>query len=278
LINLQPFTGMQSHFITYKNSDIHYRYSGQGPGVVLCFHGFGTYARTFDWLADHVPGKVFIAFDLPFHGETKWKNGETFLPRDLLNIIAICPHVQQDRFALMGYSMGGRISLQLLQMVPERITNLILLAPDGLHINPWYWFSTQTIVGNRFFKKVMQKPAGFVNLLKRGESLKLLNKGVLKFVDRYMEDDHIRNQVYKVWTSFRKFRPHLRKVIANINRYDIPVSLIYGRYDTIIPLAPGEKFFHALKGRKKIDVLETGHQVLHIRNAQYIAEAFNHPA
>ena len=267
---------MNSNIIKYKSSQVHYRYSGTGNNTVLCFHGFGTYARTFDWLAGHVPNHVFIAFDLPFHGETKWDNGELFLPNDLLNIISLCPHAKKDKFALMGYSMGGRISLQLVEIIPERITNLVLLAPDGLHINPWYWFSTQTSLGNRFFRKVMRDPSGFINLLKRGEKLRLLNKGVLKFIDRYMGDTHIREQVYRVWTSFRKFRPQKTRVIGNINHWQIPVSLIYGKYDTIIPLTPGESFFHQLKNRKKIEVLETGHQILHIRNAAIIAEAFNH--
>ncbi|HSF46537.1 MAG TPA: alpha/beta hydrolase [Chitinophagaceae bacterium] len=249
-----------------------------GNRTVLCFHGFGTFARTFDWLATRVPNHVFIAFDLPFHGETTWENGELFQPNDLLNIISLCPHANQDQFALMGYSMGGRISLHLVEIIPERITNLVLLAPDGLHVNPWYWFSTQTRIGNRFFRKVMKEPAGFINLLKHGERFRLLNKGVLKFIDRYMGDPHIREHVYRVWTSFRKFKPNKNKIIDHINRFQIPVSLIYGKYDTIIPLSPGETFFHHLKSRKKLEVLESGHQILHIRNAEVIAEAFKYYA
>jgi esterase/lipase len=91
-----------------------------------------------------------------------------------------------------------------------------------------------------------------------------------------MGDRNIREQVYRVWTSFRKFKPNKSRVISNINRWQIPVSLIYGKYDTIIPLAPGESFFHQLKSRKKIEVLETGHQILHLKNAAVIAETFNH--
>jgi pimeloyl-ACP methyl ester carboxylesterase len=268
---------MHSNFIPYKDSIIHYRYSGSGPNAVLCFHGFGTFARTFDWLAEQVPAHIFIAFDLPFHGETTWKNGDTFLPEDMLEIIARCPHIRTSRFSLMGYSMGGRICLQLLQMIPDKINNLVLLAPDGLHLNPWYWFATQTTLGNRFFKTVMEQPKPFVRVLQKAASFRLLNKGVMKFVDRYLEDEEVRKQVYCVWTAFRKFKPNLNKVTEQINRHNIPVYLIYGRYDTIIPQTPGEKFFHGLKTRKKMEVLETGHQILHVRNAQYIAEAFNHP-
>jgi pimeloyl-ACP methyl ester carboxylesterase len=123
----------------------------------------------------------------------------------------------------------------------------------------------------------MEQPKPFVRVLHKAASFNLLNKGVMKFVDRYLEDEEVRKQVYRVWTAFRKFRPNLSKVTEQINRHNIPVHLIYGRYDTIIPQTPGEKFFHGLKTRKNMEVLETGHQVLHVRNAQYIAEAFNHP-
>lgn len=268
---------MHSHYITYKSSTIHYRYSGDGPNVVLCFHGFGTFASTFDWLASHVPGHIFIAFDLPFHGQTHWNEGAAFLPQDMLEIIDSCPHATTLKFSLMGYSMGGRICLQLAQLIPDRINNIVLLAPDGLHLNPWYWFATQTTLGNRFFKTVMEEPRQFIQLLNKASSLHLLNKGVMKFVDRYLEDDAVRKQVYTVWTAFRKFKPDLNKLAQLINNHQIPMHLIYGRYDTIIPQGAGEKFFHRLHGRKKMDVLDTGHQILHVRNAQYIAEAFNHP-
>lgn len=267
---------MRSDFISYKSSHIHYRYSGEGAHVVVCFHGFGTFARTFDWLAEHVPGQCFVAFDLPWHGETKWNEGPAFLPEDLLAIMDLCPRIPKGRISLMGYSMGGRVALQLLQEIPERVDRLVLLAPDGLHLNPWYWFATQTSIGNFFFRKVMNNPTPFVRILHRASNTGLLNKGVMKFVDRYLEDQAVREQVYRVWTAFRKFKPSLPYISRIINRLNIPVTLVYGRYDTIIPLAPGEKFFHTLKGKRSMQVLETGHQVLHPRNAPYIAEAFNH--
>jgi len=269
---------LNSHFLTYQDSLIHYRYSGEGPKTVLCFHGFGTFARTFDWLAAHVPGHIFIAFDLPYHGETRWNNGEMFTPADMLRIIDLCPHVKSESFGLMGYSMGGRICLQLVQEIPGKINNLVLLAPDGLHANPWYRLATRTRIGNLIFRRVMKEPRSFIRVLRRAASVGLVNKGVVKFVDRYLENDFVRRQVYRVWTSFRKFRPDLELIPDLLVKHGIPVSLIYGRYDTIIPLAPGERFFLGLKGKKRFDVLESGHQILHVRNAPYIAEAFNHDA
>jgi len=266
---------MNAAQLTYRNSDIHYRYSGEGPLSVICFHGFGTYASTFDWLAAHIPGHRFIAFDLPFHGQTSWNDGDTLSPAQLMEIIDACPHLTDRRFAVMGFSLGGRISLQMVQDFPERILRLVLIAPDGLHVNPIYWFGSQTLLGNRLLKRMLKKPEALARVARRAEALGLANKGILRFVERYLEDTRMRELVYHVWTTFRRFRPDPRKVARLLTERDIPVSLIYGRHDTIIPLAPGERFFLELRGRKKMEILDAGHQILDVRNAAYLAEAFN---
>jgi pimeloyl-ACP methyl ester carboxylesterase len=167
---------MTSAYLDYKNSRIHYRKSGIGAKLAICFHGFGTYAHTFDWIAEHVPEYTFIAFDLPYHGHTLWADEETFLSKDLLQIMDLCPEVLGRDFALVGFSMGGRIALSLLQQIPSRITRLVLLAPDGLHLNRWYWFATQTFIGNRVFHHVMHKPAGFVKLVRKAGNYGLVSK------------------------------------------------------------------------------------------------------
>lgn len=266
---------MNAAHLTYRNSTIHYRYSGEGPRCVICFHGFGTYAATFDWLAGHVPGHRFIAFDLPYHGRTQWNDGDTFTPAQLMDIIDACPHLTDRRFGIMGFSLGGRISLQLAQDFPERIERIVLLAPDGLHMNPMYWFASQTAIGNRMLKRILQKPAALVRMARRAEAMGLANKGIVRFVERYLEDARMRELVYHVWTTFRRFRPNPRKLARLLSDRNIPVTLIYGRHDTIIPLAPGEKFFSELRGRKKMEILDSGHQILDVRNAPYLAEAFN---
>jgi len=128
---------MESAYLTYKNSLIHYRKSGTGSQLALCFHGFGTFANTFDWIAQHVPDHTFIAFDLPYHGLTQWTESDTLKAEELIRILDLCPEITGRNFALAGFSMGGRIALSILQQVPSRITRLVLLAPDGLHMNDW---------------------------------------------------------------------------------------------------------------------------------------------
>lgn len=264
---------MESAFLTYKNSRIHYRKSGNGARLAICFHGFGTFANTFDWIATHVEEYTFIAFDLPFHGLTEW-NKQYITVDELIEIIDICPEVNHRDFALVGYSMGGRISLSILQNIPQRITRLLLLAPDGLHVNRWYWFATQTKIGNKVFYQVMHKPGKFVRMARKAGEYHLVNTGILKFIDRYMDDEGVRTQVYKVWTAFSGFLPKLNQIEKEIRKRSTPVTLIYGRFDNIIPFSGGEQFARRLGEYCRFTVLDCGHQVLHIRNAQYIADSF----
>ena len=143
---------MKSSFITYRNSIIHYRESGDGENILLCFHGFGEFAETFEVVTAQLDKNIkMIAIDLPHHGATKWLEGYKFTLDDMRHIIESCPSIKNKKFGLMGYSLGGRIALAVFQHMPDRINKLILLAPDGLKVNFWYWLATQTSTGNRLF-------------------------------------------------------------------------------------------------------------------------------
>src|ERR1700744_3326350 len=133
-------------FIAFRSSRFHYSCWGTGSRILFAFHGYGESSESFAFLAEAL-GRDFtiVAMDLPFHGETEWKEAELFFdPGDLpalLEAIAEGLPGRQQGWWLMGYSMGGRIALQLLELAAPRIERLVLLAPDGLVVNPWYWLA-----------------------------------------------------------------------------------------------------------------------------------------
>jgi hypothetical protein len=45
--------------------------------------------------------------------------------------------------------------------MPEQIEKLVLLAPDGLKVNFWYWLATQTWLGKNSFCFTMKHPGWF---------------------------------------------------------------------------------------------------------------------
>jgi len=137
--------------------------------------------------------------DLPFHGDTQWNDGLNFDTNDLLLIIEKILYENNKQpgitiqFALMGYSLGARVALSIYEKIPSQVEKIILLAPDGLKVNFWYWLSTQTRIGNQLFAFTMKHPGWFFGFLKGLNKLKLVNASIFKFVNYYIGDETIRH-------------------------------------------------------------------------------------
>lgn len=265
---------MKDAAITFRLSKIHYSHAGNGPKLLLCFHGYAESEQSFHFLQKYLPPDYqLIAIDLPYHGKTQWNEGLRCSPADLLaivNAIRARHRLQQARITLMGFSMGGRMALSILQSIPAEIDKILLLAPDGLKVNLWYWLSTQTLIGNRLFHYTMKKPSWFFFLLNATNRLGILNQSVYKFTRHYIHDEGIRLQLYHRWTSLRHIKPNLPLIKEQIRQYAIEVQLFYGRYDRIIRHERGTKFRRGIERYCHLHLLDTGHQVLQEKNAAAI--------
>lgn len=166
-------------------------------------------------------------------------------------------------WGLMGYSMGGRIVLQLAENHPGSIEKLVLLAPDGLKVSIWYWVATRTRLGNLLFRWTMCWPGWLFLVLRFSHALRLVNPSIYKFAVHYIDDKKVRHDLYTRWTVMRKFRPRPGVIAAKIRDREIPVRLIYGRYDRIIRWERGERFHKmGIEATCRLILLDTGHQLL----------------
>jgi pimeloyl-ACP methyl ester carboxylesterase len=269
---------MQAGNLQFGSSIIHYRTGGQGQRPLICFHGYGEISASFSFLEKTVGASYrIVAIDLPFHGDTQWNEGHLTPPvlADMILQLLKQLQLQSNDIHLIGFSLGGRLALCLLQQIPERISKLVLLAPDGLAVNFWYWLPTQTAVGNSLFKLTMSKPGWFLGMLRFSNRLRLINQSIYKFVEYYIHDDEVRKQLYDRWTGLSKCTPHLKKIKAAIKQHNISMRLLYGKHDRIIGPKKGRKFIDGLDGCN-IEVLNCGHQVLHEKNGAAIADALLH--
>jgi pimeloyl-ACP methyl ester carboxylesterase len=265
---------METHFLTYKNSRVHYLKFGSGTKFLFCFHGYGEDAYSFLML-ENTLGRdhTLIAIDLPFHGKTEWKESTEFTPADLQRIINSIVPLELQTISLLGYSMGGRISLALLQEIPSRINSVVLLAPDGLHRNFWYWFSTQTGIGNKFFGYTMKNPHWFFGGMKFLRSLNLLNKSIFRFAHSYLDDQQERELLYKRWTTMRKFVPRSSAITSALRQYHIPLRMLFGSYDRII-LSKRSTQLDKQNDTIQVKTIRAGHQLLKEKYAKDIAALF----
>lgn len=101
---------------------------GRGRPLVL-LHGFTGSGRTwrafFERWADE---RRLIAFDALGHGDSPapldpWLYRQDVAAEDLL---ATMSRLGWERFDLMGYSMGGRLALQVARRAPQRVRSLVL--------------------------------------------------------------------------------------------------------------------------------------------------------
>lgn len=269
---------MPTSTILYKNSVICANVYGTGSHVAVCFHGFGEEGVTFELLNKQLQGiYTFLCINLPFHSCTEWNDGLTFTPQHLMEIIDLLMkktgHAATTKITLCGYSMGGRIALDLLQRNPEKITEAILIAPDGLHSNFWYWVATQTSVGNKLFKLTMENPAWFFAIVNIGKATGLRNKSLVKFVHYYLDDRDVRLMLYKRWTALRKFVPSKKAFRKVVTEHHIPVHFIFGMHDRIILSKRATPFKRDLPS-VHIKVLNAGHALLREKRITEIAAAF----
>lgn len=269
---------MQESFLSYRNSRIGYYRFGQGPEALLCFHGYGEQGGVFEFLAKYAGNQFTIyAIDLPFHGSTQWREGFLFEESDLEAIVRNIPGLSgtaaEPSFTVMGFSLGGRVALSLYQSRPEWIRKMVLLAPDGLKVNFWYWLSTQTRIGNKFFALTMKRPGWFFGLLKLMNRIGLVNASIFKFVNYYIGNKEVRDLLYARWTALRKIKPHIPRIKAIIKERNCPVRLVYGQHDRIILSSVGEKFRKGIEQQCSLRVIPSGHQVLHEKHVQDILQS-----
>jgi pimeloyl-ACP methyl ester carboxylesterase len=275
---------MEHRILSYKNSAVSYYRFGSGPNTAICFHGFGEDGRLYSFLEKYAGNDyTFYSLDLPFHGKTEWNEGLLFTHKDLHQIIREIleenntkPQISKPQYSILGFSLGGRIALSFYQAQPESIKKIILLAPDGLKVNFWYWFATQTWIGNGIFAFSMKYPGWFFGFLKAVNKLGLVNASVFKFVNYYIGNKEARRLLYQRWTTLRKLKPNLLRIKTCIRQYKTQTRLLYGKYDRIILPVRGEKFQKGIEEFCTLTVIDSGHQVVHESHAEQILPSLLH--
>lgn len=263
---------MQTQFIHTGNSSIHYYRWGNGPKWLFCFHGYGEEGISFGFLEKQLGSAyTLVAIEMPFHGQTGWKGPLLFEPATLVNIIhQIKPSHQTMQ--MLGYSMGGRVALQLFELIPSEIEKIILLAPDGLHHNIWQKIATQTLAGNKLFYLTMRYPGWMIWLMDILGKLGLFNKSIIKFVHYYLDDADARTALYKRWTTMRRFKPGKQKIADCCIANHTEITMLFGKYDRVIPDKHGKDLAKKAPGFIRLRTIDAGHQLLREKHALLIAE------
>jgi len=247
--------------LTHKYSTLAYQKSGHGDKVLLLFHGFGQHHRTFDTLSETLTSTYTLyAFDLFFHGHSKWNSEEQPLEKRMWKEILQHFLVKNkiERFSLLGFSLGGKFALATLELFPDRIQQVFLLAPDGIKTNFWYSLATYPLLLRRFFKSMILKPGRLHTVTSFLYTLRLVDKGLLRFAESQMDTQEKRSRVYYSWVVFRHLKFDMKEIGGLLQKHSIRLTLIVGKHDKIITTENMQRLLRHVKDHQ-LTILDTGH-------------------
>ncbi|HRF80540.1 MAG TPA: alpha/beta fold hydrolase [Flavobacteriales bacterium] len=244
-----------------------YRTYGSGPLPVLAFHGFGRTGADYAILEKELGDRCTLyAFDLHFHGQSPGypERAETpFTPKELATFFtAFADRIGAEQVATLGYSLGGRIALNLLEQVPERISHAFLAAPDGLKTRPWYRGLAASKAGRTLYRRFVERPALVHALINGLRTTRLMSQKMHRFLMGQTDSRAKRTLVRDVWLSYRLIEPDLAQVAANAKAHAIPVHLFFGTHDSVIRPAFGQRLRHHAPDRITQQELPFGHVLL----------------
>lgn len=259
-----------THLI-YKNSNLKYTKCGKGSIHLLLFHGFGQTHQVFQsWLEPFKNDYTLYAFDLYFHGQSHWSSREPLEKSDWRHIIEqFIVQEQVNNFEIAGFSMGGKFALATLELFPERIAKIYLLAPDGIKTSFWYSLATYPIATRYFFKSMILHPNRLHSLAKLLRAFRLVDNGLLRFAEHQMNTEEKRRRVYYSWVYFRHLKFDLDKIASVLNQKEIPFTMIVGKFDKVIQPKNMEGFLSKIR-IKEFKVLEAGHNDLIAKSVEAI--------
>ena len=255
-----------AHYFTHGIT-LAYRIYGHGPLPVLAFHGFGRTGADFAVLEHELGDRCTIhAFDLHFHGESPGypeRTNKPFTPMELAGYFtAFMDHIGAQKVLLLGYSLGGRLALNLLEQVPERIQRAFLVAPDGLKTRLWYRALATSSMGRWLYGRFVKDPTVAHAIIHALHRTRLMSDKMHHFMIGQTDSRAKRQLVHDVWLSYRLIEPGLSQVATHARTHVIPIHLFFGRYDRIIRPAFGGRLRDLAPEQVTMEELPFGHTLI----------------
>lgn len=217
----------------------HFQWAGpDNAPVTVCIHGLTTPSFVWQGLVPHLTasGTRVLTYDLYGRGFSDAPRGaqnRDFFTRQLSDLL---DHQAIDTpVTLIGYSMGGAIATSFAAAHPARVHRLALIAPAGMghDLGTLARFSTDVpVLGDWAFHM------GYPAQLREGVAVeRALPSSVANIGDQQLAQLHRRGYLRSVLSSLRgQLRARLEEEHRQIAATGLPVTAIWGREDSVIPI------------------------------------------
>ena len=263
----------------YEGFQIEYATRGSGAIPVICLHGFNRPLEDmliFESILK--PEEYLVSIQLFHHGKSKIPEDfivENGIPGSVLSLLILrfLDHLKARNFNLIAYSIGGRVSMYLLTQMPELIKKILLVAPDGLYVNPFYQWMNHSFIGRKIFKSVLQKPKPFLGIVDLLWKAKIIPSKLHRFVHVHMGADRSEQErlmIYNCWQTYKFSYPDFNALSRCVSEQKINWQLILGEFDSVIKVKHAKKLPPILKAQGAYHILPSGHLLLNLDTIKYI--------
>lgn len=254
-------TPVSSAEVSFKTVTLHGRetgYLGGGTGpVLLLIHGMaGTCENWRDVIEPLARHQTVVAPDLPGHGLSTGGSGDYSLGnlasglRDLLLVLG------HERATVVGHSLGGGIAMQFSYQFPEMVERLVLVSSGGLGLEVSPVLRAAALPGAELFIAATaatgQKIGGAIGRglswvgMKPAADVAEVARGYGSLAEPGHRKAFLATLRSVVGTAGQRVSATDRFYLAEA----MPVLIVWGARDPIIPVSHGEDAHRALPGSK----------------------------
>lgn len=261
---------IDASFSTAQTVSVHgraisYLEAGEGP-LLLLVHGMAGTARNWDAVIEPLALRnTVIAPDFPGHGDSEPGGGDYSLGSLASGLRDLMLALGHERATLVGHSLGGGVALQFAYQFPALVERLVLVSSGGLGPEVGAILRAAALPGADLFIRATAAPGataggwlsgalGRVGLRPNAD-LAEVGRAYASLADRDRRKAFLSTLHAVVGTDGQRVAALDRLYLAEA----LPVLIVWGERDPIIPVAHGRAAHAQLPGSRLEVFPDAGH-------------------
>lgn len=261
---------IDASFSTAQTVSVHgravsYLEAGDGP-LLLLIHGMAGTARNWDAVIEPLAlGSTVIAPDFPGHGDSEPGGGDYSLGSLASGLRDLMISLGHERATLVGHSLGGGVALQFTYQFPEMVERLVLVSSGGLGPEVGAILRAAALPGADLFLRATAAPGAVAGGFLSGAVAKLglrpnadlaeVGRAYASLADADRRKAFLSTLHAVVDTDGQRVAALDRLYLAE----DLPILIIWGERDPIIPVGHGRAAHAQLPGSRLEVFPDAGH-------------------